>query len=94
MVVVKQFAAEFKIKLVAELTDSFTDVFSLHFQIFVIIKTYFHLSDFLSSLIFQFTGNSILQLYVHWQYPMRCFFDGIFVISQLIYMVFLFIIKK
>ena len=27
MVVVKQFAAEFKIKLVAELTDSFTDVF-------------------------------------------------------------------
>ena len=27
MVVVKQFAAEFKIKFVAELTDSFTDVF-------------------------------------------------------------------
>ena len=42
MVVVKQFAAEFKIKFVAELTDSFTDVFLLHFQIFVIIQLIIH----------------------------------------------------
>ena len=40
--VIKKLSSEFEVKLVVEMTDSGTDVFRLHFQVFFIIKTNFH----------------------------------------------------
>ena len=42
MVVIKKFSAEFQVKLVAEHVNPLFDVFGLHFQIFLIIKSIFH----------------------------------------------------
>ncbi len=46
MVIVKKLSAELQIKLVAELVDAFLDVLGLHFQIFFVVKTGFHLLPF------------------------------------------------
>ena len=96
MVVIKQFAAEFKIKLIAELGPILSRiVFCTAFSDICHYQTYFHLSDFLSSLIFQFTGNSITTTLRSLAISNAvCFSIGIFVISQLYYDCFLFIIKK
>ena len=42
MIIIKQFASEFKIKLVAKFSDPVSDMFGLHFQIFFIVKTDSH----------------------------------------------------
>ena len=42
MVVVKEFASEFEVKLVAELSYALLDVFGLNFEIFLVVKTVFH----------------------------------------------------
>ena len=42
MKIIEKFSAEFKIQLIAELTDTFFYVFRLNFQIFVVVKTIFH----------------------------------------------------
>ena len=42
MVVVIQFAAKFQIQFVSEMVDAFFDVFLLHMQVFVIVKSDFH----------------------------------------------------
>jgi hypothetical protein len=41
MVVIEKLAAEFQVKLAAESGDSFLDLLGLHFEIFIVIKTYF-----------------------------------------------------
>ena len=43
MIIVKKLSAELHVKLVPELIDPFTDMFGLHFQIFVVVKSNFHL---------------------------------------------------
>ena len=43
MIIIKKLSAELHVKLVTELIDPFTDMFGLHFQIFVVVKSNFHL---------------------------------------------------
>ena len=43
MVVIKKLAAKFQIKLVTKLADTFPNMFGLHFQILVVVKSYLHL---------------------------------------------------
>ena len=35
--------AKFEVELITELVDTLTDMFRLHFQVFVVVKTDFHL---------------------------------------------------
>ena len=44
VVIIKEFSAEFKVKLVVKFADTVTDMFGLHCQILFIIKSNFHLS--------------------------------------------------
>ena len=46
MIIVKKLSAELHVKLVTELIDPFPDVFGLHFQVFVVVKSNFHLFSF------------------------------------------------
>ena len=50
MVIVKKLSAEFQVKFVAKLADTFPDMFGLHFQVFCVVKSNLHLF-FLSFLI-------------------------------------------
>ena len=43
VVVIEQFSAKFEVELITELVDTLTDMFRLHFQVFVVVKTDFHL---------------------------------------------------
>ena len=43
MVVIKKLAAKFQIKFVSKLVDTFPNMFGLHFQILVVVKSYLHL---------------------------------------------------
>jgi hypothetical protein len=43
VVVVEQFTAKFKIKLIAELGDALLDVFGLYPQILLVVKAVFHI---------------------------------------------------
>ena len=43
VVIIKKLAAEFQIKLVVKFTDAFANMFGLHLQIFVIVKSCLHL---------------------------------------------------
>lgn len=43
MEIVKEFAAELQIQFVVELVDAVADVFRLHFQVLLVIKTNFHI---------------------------------------------------
>ena len=42
MIIVEELSAELKVELVPKLIDALLDVFRLHFQIFFIVKTAFH----------------------------------------------------
>ena len=44
VVIIKEFSAEFKVKLVVKFADTVTDMFGLHCKILFIIKSNFHLS--------------------------------------------------
>ena len=48
MIVIKKLSTEFKIELSTEFSDTLADMFGLHFQIFVIIKSNFHRFIFLT----------------------------------------------
>ena len=43
MVVIKKLAAKFQIKFVSKLVNTFPNMFGLHFQILVVVKSYLHL---------------------------------------------------
>ena len=42
MIVIKKLATKLKVELATEFSDTLADVFGLHFQIFVIVKSNFH----------------------------------------------------
>ena len=42
MIVIKKLATELKVELATEFSDTLADMFGLHFQIFVIVKSNFH----------------------------------------------------
>ena len=42
MEIIKKFASEFQIQFVVKLSDTFTDMFRLHLQVFFIIESNFH----------------------------------------------------
>ena len=48
MIVIKKLSTEFKIEFATEFSDTLADMFGLHFQIFVIVKSNFHHFIFLT----------------------------------------------
>ena len=46
VVVVEELAAEFEVKLVAELGDALADVLRLHAEVFIVVKPNFHIHSF------------------------------------------------